>query len=108
LTCHGRFVSAPSQANYDQVVTQHDPLWKLGQAAKLGDCSLFEMIDLQDDPEKPGDFVAFQTCANMVITAGDGNWPGEMAWAVVAETDKINPWEVFRMVSPKYTIKVGE
>ena len=96
LTCKGRFVTAPRLPNINPASTQHDPQRRLWQETSLGDCGLYDLIDLPDDPERPGDKVAFRTCAGEVLTAGDGGW-GDMAWAVVAETDRIQGWEEFTL-----------
>lgn len=100
LGCHDRFVTASWRANNNPVGAQHDPQWKLWQDSRLSECGLFEMGDLLDDPERPGNLVAFRTCAGMYLTAGDGGWPGEMVWSVVAETDNVQDWEKFALQAP--------
>jgi len=100
LTCNDRFVTAPWKPNPNPVTTQHDPQWLLGQEPDLGDCELFEMIDLPDDPARSGNLVAFRTCAGMLVTAADGGWPGVMQWSVVAESDQVQGWEKFTLQSP--------
>ncbi len=65
--------------------------WLLGQDPGLGDCEQFKM------EEQPDAKVAFKTCADMVVTAADGGWPGDMAWSVVAETNEIKDWEKFTL-----------
>lgn len=90
-TCNGRYVTAPRLSNPDLAPTEHDPQWQLWQEAGLGDCGVLVAL------EQPDGKVAFQTCAGMVVTAGDGGWPGEMAWAIVAETDTVKDWEKFTL-----------
>jgi signal transduction histidine kinase len=90
LTCHNRFVTAPWRPNTSAVSTYHDEKWLLGQEPDLGNCEQFELV-----PE--GDKVAFKTCAGMVLTAGDDGWNPGMEWSVVAETDKIQDWEKFKL-----------
>ena len=94
-TCNGRYVTAPTMSNPNLVTTQHDPQWQLWQESSLGDCGAFDMI------EQPEGKVAFRTCMGMVVTAGDVNWPGEMAWAVVAERAEIKEWEQFTLESQR-------
>lgn len=91
LTCHDRFVTAPWRPNENPVTAQHDEQWLLGQESSLGDCGQFELIEL------PNGKVAFRTCVGMVFTAGDGGWPGDMQWAIVAETGGIKEWEEFTL-----------
>jgi hypothetical protein len=93
LTCNDRFITAPRMPNPGTLSTQHDSRWRLWQDTGLGECGMFTIEDRPNDPNRPGDLVAFRTCSDMVITAADGNWEGEMAWAVVAETGVINTWE---------------
>jgi hypothetical protein len=35
-----------------------------------------------------------------MLTAGDGNWPGKLAWTVVGETADVMDWEHFRILQP--------
>ena len=91
LTCHDRFVTAPWRPNKTPVSAYHDEKWLLGQEPGLGDC---EQFDLEN---RPGNKVVFWTCANMVVTAADGGWLGDMAWSVVAETGEIKEWEEFTL-----------
>ena len=86
-TCHGRYVTAPQSGT-----TRWD--WMLGQESELGDCGQFILYDLGRDG------VALETCAGKFVTAGDGNWPGELAWTVVGEADDIQDWERFKMLQP--------
>jgi hypothetical protein len=97
LTCNNRFVTAPWLPNESTGSSLHDPQRRLWQEARLSDCGLFDLVHLPYDPERPGDLVAFRTCAGMVVTAGDGNWTGEMQWAVVAETSDMKEWEKFTL-----------
>ena len=97
LTCNNRFVTAPRWPNERSATLQHDMQLRLWQDTRLSDCGLFELENQADDPERPGDLVAFRTCAGMYITAGDGAWPEEMQWAVVAETSNLNAWETFTL-----------
>ncbi|MDY7075840.1 MAG: carbohydrate binding domain-containing protein [Chloroflexota bacterium] len=87
MTCYGRYVTAPRTG-----VTRSD--WRLWQESELGDCGQFVLYDLG------GNDIAFETCAGNFLTAGDGGWPGDLAWAVVAETDVIKDWEHFNMLRP--------
>jgi len=87
VTCHGRYVTAPETG-----ATRSD--WKLWEESELSECGQFVLYDLG------GGDVAVETCAGNVLTAGDGNWPGELAWAVVAETGDIKDWERFKMSQP--------
>ena len=97
LTCNNRFVTAPRWPNERPVTPQHDKQLQLWQDSRLSDCGLFDVEDQPDDPKRPGDLVAFRTCSGMYVTAGNETWPGEMQWAVVAETDKLNAWETFTL-----------
>jgi hypothetical protein len=90
VTCHDRYVTAPKTG-----VTRSD--WRLWQESELDDCGQFVLYDLG------GDHVAVETCAGNILTAGDGGWPGELAWAIVGETDDIKDWERFKMLQP-YTL----
>jgi hypothetical protein len=87
MTCHGRYITAPKTG-----ATRSD--WRLWQQPELDDCGQFALYDLG------GDKVAVETCAGNLLTAGDGGWPAELAWAVVAETDDIKDWERFMMLQP--------
>jgi hypothetical protein len=84
VTCHGRYVTAPRRGT-----TRWD--WQLWQESGLCDCGQFKLRQLQNG-------VALETCAVRFVTAGDGNWPGELAWSLVGETDKIEAWEIFTML----------
>ena len=95
LTCYGRYVTAPWRPNLLPVTSQHDKQWLLWQDSSLGDCALYDLINLRDDSERPGNKVTLRTCAGMYLTPGDGGWPDDLQWAVVAETDEINEWEEF-------------
>jgi hypothetical protein len=86
-TCHDRHVTAP-------MIGSTRPDWKLWQESELGECGKFILYDLG------GDKVAFETCANHMLTAGDGGWPEGLAWAVVGETDDILDWERFAVLQP--------
>ena len=85
ISCRGRYVTAPKTG-----ATRAE--WLLWQESELGDCGQFVLYDLG------GDDVALETCAGNVLTAGDGGWPGELAWAVVAETDVLRDWECFTVL----------
>ncbi len=87
VTCHGRYVTAPRTG-----ATRSD--WRLWQESELNDCGKFALYALG------GDDFAVETCAGNFLTAGDGGWPGELAWAVVGETDVIKDWERFKMLRP--------
>jgi signal transduction histidine kinase len=95
LTCHDRFVTAPWRANPSEPGNTHDEQWLLGQEPGLGECEQFDFLPQEDD------IVAFGTCAGVVVTAGDGMWPGDMAWTMVTETDKIQDWEKFKLQSQR-------
>jgi len=84
VTCHGRYVTAPRRgtARWD---------WQVWQESCLGDCGQFKLHELQDG-------VAFETCAGRFVTAGDGNWPPGLQWSIVAETDRIEAWEIFTVL----------
>jgi hypothetical protein len=86
-TCHGRYVTAPQNGDERQD-------WMLGQETKLSDCAQFERYDLGSGR------VALKTCAGRFLTAGDGAWPGELAWSIVGETYNMNDWEIFTVVEP--------
>ncbi len=81
-TCQRKYVVAPQNG-----ATREN--WMLGQEDKLSDCGQFDLYELGNNR------VAFKTCAGRFITAGDGSWPGELAWAVVGETDILDAWEIF-------------
>jgi hypothetical protein len=83
-SCHGRYITSPEDGS-----TRGD--WLLSQQTELSDCGQFDMYELG------GDRVAFKTCAGNFWTAGDGGWPTELAWSVVAETDYLDAWELFTM-----------
>jgi hypothetical protein len=87
VTCHGRYVTAPKTG-----ATRSD--WRLWQESELGECGQFALYALG------GDDFAVETCAGNFLTAGDSGWPGELAWAVVGETDVIKDWERFKMLRP--------
>jgi hypothetical protein len=82
-TCNDRFVTAPRSGS-----TRAD--WQVWQDSAAGDCGQFT-------PEHYGKGVAFKTCAGKYLTAGDDSWPPPLQWSVVAETDKVDKWEVFTM-----------
>lgn len=85
VTCHGRYVTAPRRGT-----TRWDrELW---QESGLGDCGQFTLHD------QGSDGVAFETCAGRFVTAGDGNWPGGLAWSLVGETYTIEAWERFTVL----------
>lgn len=84
-TCHGRYVTAPTTGT-----TSWD--WRLRQEPEPGDCGRFVVHDLGSDG------VAFETCAEHFFTAGDGNWPGKLAWSLVGETDQLQDWECFTVL----------
>jgi len=86
-TCYGRYVTAPRRGT-----TRWD--WMLGQEPTLSDCGQFTLRDLGSDG------VALETCAERFVTAGDGNWPGKLAWSLVGETEEIKDWERFTMLQP--------
>jgi hypothetical protein len=83
-TCHGRFVTAPRRG------TQRED-WEVWQESGLGDCAQFVV-------ERHGDGLAFKTCAGRYITAGDGGWPAPLQWSLVAETDRVQDWEIFTVL----------
>lgn len=85
MTCHDRYVTAPETGT-----TRSD--WLLWQESELGDRGQFLLHDLG------GDGVALETCAGSFVTAGDGNWPGDLAWSIVGEADRIQAWERFTML----------
>jgi hypothetical protein len=87
VTCHDRYVTAPKSGT-----TRAD--WLLWQESELDGCGQFVLYDLG------GDEVAVETCAGNVLTAGDGGWPGELAWAIVGETPVIKDWERFKILQP--------
>jgi hypothetical protein len=86
-TCYDRYVTAPANG-----ATRQD--WMLMQESKLGGCGQFDLYDLG------GDRVALKTCAGNFLTAGDGNWPSELEWSTVGETDTMLEWEVFTVLRP--------
>jgi len=86
-TCYDRFVIAPRTG-------EERKDWRLLQGPELSDCSKFVLHNLGRDG------FALETCAGHFVTAGDGGWPGELAWAIVAETDTIGGWEMFRLEQP--------
>jgi hypothetical protein len=85
VTCHGRYVTAPRRGT-----TRWD--WELWQESGLGDCGQFTLHD------QGSDVIVFETCAGRFVTAGDGNWPGGLAWSLVGETYSIEPWERFTVL----------
>lgn len=91
LTCHDRFITAPWMPNEGLVKPEHDKQWLIWQDSNLGECGLFDLVELSNGK------VALRTCTGMVITAADGNWPGELAWSLVAETGEIKEWEAFTL-----------
>jgi hypothetical protein len=86
-TCYGRYVTASKDATFR---------WNsmLGQASKLGDWGQFDLYELGSDR------VAFKTRDARFFTAGDGFWPGELAWSIVAETENLDDWETFTQLGP--------
>ena len=90
LTCYDRFITAPWRPNKNWSDYQ-DEKWLLGQGLGLDDCAQFKLA------EQPDGKVAFKTCADMVVTAADSSWPGDMAWSVVADTNEIKDWEEFTL-----------
>jgi hypothetical protein len=86
-TCYNRYVTAPHVG-----VTRSD--WRLGQRSELNDCGQFVLYDLG------GNSVAFETCAGHLLTAGDGNWPEDLAWAIVGETNDLKDWERLTILQP--------
>jgi hypothetical protein len=86
-TCLGRYVIAP-RADQDRTD------WRLSQAPELDECGQFVLHNVGHDE------FALETCAGLFLTAGDGGWPDELAWAIVAETDAIGGWERFRLDRP--------
>jgi hypothetical protein len=82
-TCNGRFVTAPRSGS-----TRAD--WQVWQDSAAGDCGQFIL-----EPYEKG--VALKTCAGKYLTAGDDSWAPPLQWSVVAETDKVDKWEVFTM-----------
>jgi len=87
MTCHDRYVTAPKTG-----ATRSD--WMLWQESERGDCGEFVLHDLGRDG------VALETCVGRFVTAGDGNWPGELAWSLVGETYDILAWEMFTVLQP--------
>lgn len=87
MTCHGRYVTAPQTG-----ATRSD--LRLWQETELDDCGQFTLHDLGRDG------IAIETCTAKLLTAGDGGWPGELAWAVAAETLDIRDWERFKILQP--------
>jgi hypothetical protein len=85
MTCHSRYVTAPRTGG-----PRKD--WLLWQEEELDDCGKFILHDLGRDG------VALETCADKFVTAGDGNWPDELRWSLVGETDKLGDWERFTML----------
>jgi len=85
VTCYGRYVTAPKTG-----ATRWD--WLLGQESELSDCGQFAVHNLGRNG------VAFETCAERFVTAGDGNWPGGLAWSLVGETYTIEAWERFTVL----------
>ena len=85
MTCHDRYVTAPKTG-------AETADWLLWQASELSDCGRFVLYD------QGRDGVAFETCVERFFIAGDGGWPGELAWAVVAETDVLRDWECFTVL----------
>lgn len=86
-TCHGRYVTAPITGT-----TTWD--WMLEQGLEPGGCGRFVVHGVGSDG------VALETCAERFVTAGDGNWPGDLAWSLVGETDQIQDWECFTLLQP--------
>jgi hypothetical protein len=84
-TCYDRYVTAPKTGD-----TRSD--WMLWQESERGDCGEFVLHDLGRDG------VALETCAGRFVTAGDGNWPGELAWSLVGEADTVKEWERFKIL----------
>jgi hypothetical protein len=85
MTYHGRYVTAPKSGT-----TRAD--WLLWQESELDGCGQFVLHDLGRDG------VALETCAKRFVTAGDGNWPGELAWSLVGEADTVKEWERFKIL----------
>jgi hypothetical protein len=86
-TCYGRFVTAPRRG-----ATRFDrEVW---QESGLGDCGKFTL-------EGQGDGFALKTCAGTYLTAGDAGWEAPLQWGVVAETDKVQDWELFQLIEAR-------
>ena len=83
-TCHDQYITAPASGT-----TRAD--WQLFQQPERTDCGEFVLHERSDG-------VALETCAHRYITAGDGGWPGDLAWSLVAETDEILTWELFTVL----------
>lgn len=83
-TCHDRYITAPASGT-----TRAD--WRLFQQSELTDCAKFVLHQRSDG-------IALETCASRYVTAGDGGWPGDLAWSLVAETDDILTWELFTVL----------
>lgn len=81
-TCHNQYIVAPQTG-----VEKED--WLLGQTSRLSECTQFDLYELGKNR------VALKTCAGRFWTAGDGAWPGDLAWTLVGETVEMNTWEVF-------------
>jgi hypothetical protein len=87
-SCDERYITAP-----DPEDGSPREEWLLSLQDELDGCGQFDMYKLG------GERVAFRTCAGRFWTAGDGNWPGSLAWSVVAETDYLDAWEIFTLQS---------
>jgi hypothetical protein len=84
-TCHDRYVTAPASGT-------EDIDWIITQETKLGRCGQFDLYKLGSDR------IALKTCENKFITAGDGNWPGDLAWSLVGKTEDLMDWEKLTML----------
>jgi hypothetical protein len=91
-TCHNRYVTAP--ASDTETID-----WMITQEIKLGRCGQFDLYKLGSDR------IALKTCANRFLTAGDGYWPGELAWSVVGEMEDLMDWEKLTMLELQQTIE---
>jgi hypothetical protein len=96
VTCYNRYVTAP--------ITGTEGLdWALRQEPKLSDCARFISHDLGYGK------VALETCAYRYFTAATDGWAPELRWLIVAQTYRLDLWEMFVLqqqtapVKPKST-----
>jgi hypothetical protein len=87
-TCHDRYVTAPQGAT-----SRLDA--RLAQESQADDRGEFDLYELGNER------VAFKTGRAKFFTAGDGDWnPPGSEWSVVAETEALDNWEVFTVLTP--------
>jgi hypothetical protein len=84
-TCHDRYLTAPASG-------AEDVDWIITHESKPGRCGQFDLYELGSDR------IALKTCAKWFITAGDGNWPGVLAWSVVGKTENLMDWEILTIL----------